>query len=237
MIGRTTILTAIFIVVVAFMFYQPSEEVGEIIQQKITLQISEEISLYGDFYPEKSNKGIILIHMYGEDRTSWDFLIHELREKEYNVLTLDLRGHGESKPNRELTQDDFDSMSSDLTSATDYLIEKKINEISIMGASLGANVGLNFILNEPKAHRLVLLSPGIEYRGINVLESAKYYDRPLLILSSIGDEYSWDSSNQIFNLSPSRVRLEPYEGNIHGINILKQIPKSKELLFKWLEEN
>lgn len=237
MISRTTILTVAFLTVVAFMFYPSSEEVGEVIHQKVTFQISEEISLYGDFYPEDSNKGIILIHMYEENRTSWNFLIHELRNQSYNILTLDLRGHGESKLNRELTQNDFNSMSSDLSHALDYLIERKINEISLMGASLGANVGLNFILDEPKVHRLALLSPGVEYQGINVLESAKHYDRPLLILSSIEDEYSWNSSNQIFNLSPSRVRLEPYEGNIHGIYILKQIPKSKELLFKWLNEN
>lgn len=232
---KTTAIIIVIILAIAFIFYQPKEEIGEIIKQKITLQISKEQSLTGDFYPGNSNKGIILIHMYQQDRTSWNFLIPELRNEEYNILTFDLRGHGEDK--EEISQEDFNKMPSDVGLALEYLNKQNINEISIIGASIGANIGLNYAVREPKIHRVVLLSPGIEYQGINTLDSIKRYKRPLLIMASEEDEYSWNSSNQLFSLTPSKVRFEPYKGNLHGTEILKQNQTSRELLLKWLEEN
>lgn len=246
-----------FAVVVAIgMLFIPDKDVGEVVKQRITLQVSKEMSLYGDFYPENSKKAIILIHMYKQDRTSWDFLIPELRKEGYNILTIDLRGHGESTDVvKEPTENDFKSMASDLSTAIDFLNKNKINEISVIGAELGANVGINFVVDEPKIQRIVLLSPGIEYQGINTVESIKRYDRPLLILFSKDDEYSgessgellvlsggdnsfaWESTNQLFNLSPSRARLEQYEGNNHGIEILRNLDESRKLLFEWLNEN
>lgn len=233
---KTIIVTIALILIVAFMFYKPTEEVGEVIKQKVVLQISEEVSLTGDFYPEDTNKGIILIHMYQQDRSSWDFLIPELREEGYNILTFDLRGHGENRVS-EISQEDFNQMSSDVEFALEYLSNQKINEVSIIGASIGANIGLNYAVNDPKVHRVALISPGIEYRGINTLESIKSYKRPLLIMASEEDEYSWNSSTRLFSLSPSKVRLEPYKGDLHGTNLLRQNQSSRDLLIKWIKEN
>lgn len=238
MVNKTTILTFAFIVVVAFIFFKPAEEIGEVIKQKVILQVSEEQSLIGDFYPENSNKGIILIHASNKDRTSWDFLIPELRREEYNIITFDLRGHGESTTSlTEISQKDFNEMPSDVKAALNYLNEKNINEVSIIGASIGANIGINYAVKDPKIHRVVLISPGVEYKGINTLNSIKRYNRPLLIMASEEDEYSWNSSNQLFSLSPSKVRFEPYKGSLHGTEILKQNATSREILIKWLKEN
>ncbi len=232
---KTIIVTIALILIIAFIFYKPTEEVGEVIKQKVTLQ-TEGASLTGDFYPENTNKGIILIHMYQQDRTSWNFLIPKLRGEGHNVLTFDLRGHGENEIS-EITQEDFDKMSSDVEFALEYLNKQKINEVSIIGASIGANIGLNYAARDPKIHRVVLVSPGIEYQGINTLDSIKRYNRPLLIMASEEDEYSWNSSNKLFSLSPSKVRLEPYKGDLHGTDLLKQNQTTRNLLIKWLEEN
>ncbi|MBT3865658.1 alpha/beta fold hydrolase [Candidatus Woesearchaeota archaeon] len=233
---KTIALTIVIILAIAFIFYNPQEEVGTVIKQKITLQTSDGTSLNADFYPENSNKGIILIHMYQQDRTSWDFLIPDLRSKEYSILTFDLRGHGENQI-KEISQEDFNKMSSDVELALEYLNGQDIQEVSIIGASIGANIGLNYAVRDPKIHRVALLSPGIEYQGINTLDSIKRYNRPLLIMASEEDEYSWNSSNKLFSLSKSKIRFEPYKGNLHGIEILKQNQSSRELLLKWLGEN
>ena len=128
-------------------------------------------------------------------------------------------------------------MSSDVELALEYLNGQDIQEVSIIGASIGANIGLNYAVRDPKIHRVALLSPGIEYQGINTLDSIKRYNRPLLIMASEEDEYSWNSSNKLFSLSKSKIRFEPYKGNLHGIEILKQNQSSRELLLKWLGEN
>ena len=214
------------------------EQAGTIVQKKITLTTSDEITIKADFFPEKTNKAVVLLHMYQNKKESWDFFIDSLRKEGYNVLAIDFRGHGESDLNvEEFTEEDFNNMILDVEAAFDYLRNNNVIHISIIGASIGANTGLNFAAEDLRVRNLVLLSPGLDYRGIKTPVSIKNYNRPLLIITGGLDTYSWDSSNNLFDSSPSRIKLQPYETDLHGTELLKNTPEAKTLLIEWMNTN
>lgn len=214
------------------------EQQGTIIKQKITLKTSDGLTIYGNFYPEDTKKGVVLLHMYDQDKNSWSFFIDTLREESYNVLAIDLRGHGESDLTlSSMTSQDFNDMILDAKAAFDYLNEKGIHEVSLIGASLGANVALNYAVTEESIQRTILISPGLDYRGIVTSDVIREYKRPLLIIVGGLDEYSSNSSDILFSKSPSKVKLQPYNTSLHGVEILKNIPESKDLIINWMKAN
>tara|TARA_Y100000310_G_scaffold78025_1_gene74653 strand:- start:1577 stop:2290 length:714 start_codon:yes stop_codon:yes gene_type:complete len=237
MIKKINIISLIIVLIVLTSCIK-EEQIGTVVQKKLTLTTKDETIIKADFYPEETNKGIVLLHMYKNKKESWKFFIEDLRKEGYNVLALDFRGHGESDLDvEEFKEEDFNKMILDVEAAFDYLGENNIIYISIIGASIGANVGLNFAAQDPRIRNLVLLSPGLDYRGIKTSESIKDYNRPLLIISGGLDTYSWESSNTLFDSSPSKIKLEPYETDLHGTELLKNTPEAKELIIKWIKIN
>jgi len=217
---------------------QVQEEGGKIIRQKIKLQTEDNINIVADLYPEPTEKGIILVHMYGGDKNSWQFFTPKLRRAGYNVLAIDLRGHGGSDLTlSSMREKDYKNMVLDIQAAFDYFIDNGINDISVMGASLGANVALNFAVDEPGIRKVVLLSPGAEYRGIATGIAITNYKGPLLIIVGGLDKYSYDSSVNLYDKSPSKVKFQPYETSAHGTEILSEVSASLDLILNWLETN
>ncbi len=230
----------IFVIVVSLLLVSctKEKEPGTIIKQKVTLGTKDNIKISGNFYPKETNKGIILLHAYKEDKNAWNFFIDQLRKEGYNVLAIDLRGHGESELDlKTMNAQDYNNMILDVQAAFDYLIEKNIQEVSLIGASIGANIALNFAVGEEGIQRIILLSPGLDYHGIKTEDYITHYKRPLLIIVGGLDKYSWESSNALFDKSGSTIKLQPYETDKHGIEILKQYPETKDLIINWMKIN
>ena len=128
-------------------------------------------------------------------------------------------------------------MSLDIKAAYEYLKSQEIYEISIIGASIGANAAINFAAEEKSLKSLILLSPGIEYRGIKTERAIRKYYGPLLILVGKNDKYSYDSSERLFKISPSSSKLESYETSNHGTELILKTAGVKELIKDWLGNN
>jgi len=215
----------------------PKEEI-KVLSEKVNLTTEDDVNIIARHYKQDSNKGIILIHMYGKDRESWNSFAKELQNLKYNVISLDLRGHGESDLDLNLFQEkDFNNMVKDVEAAHKYLEDNNIFQISIIGASIGANIALNYAAQEPKIQKIVLLSPGLNYKGIKTGEAIKQYNRPLLIITGKQDTYSRESSEKLYNASPSKKELKIYDTTQHGTNIINKIPSSKELVKEFIQKN
>ena len=77
---------------------------------------------------------VLLIHGVGSDASSWDQIARELAD-EFQVIRLDLRGHGRSAPiDGDLTLDDF------VRDAIDVLDACAVPLAHIVGFSLGGMV-------------------------------------------------------------------------------------------------
>jgi pimeloyl-ACP methyl ester carboxylesterase len=109
---------------------------------------------------------LILVHGFGENGYSWGELPAAITSA-YSVLTVDLRGHGDSQwdPNAHYSLDKFVS---DLATLLDQL---RIDSFCIAGHSLGASIALRIAAQRPRnVRKLVLVELRFEPTPDEVLE-------------------------------------------------------------------
>ena len=100
-----------------------------------------------------SGETLVFIHGLSENLHYWEYLAANLKN-DYQVLRIDLRGHGES----ELGEDEItiDTYAGDLYNLLEDL---NIGDINLIGFSLGGAVALDFAVNHPEiVSSLVLMS-------------------------------------------------------------------------------
>ena len=129
------------------------------------------LTIVGDYYPGTGKSGVLLLHMMPADRTSWQQLAGQLQENGFHVLAIDLRGHGQSTggPNGYQAFSDAQHQQSifDIESAVEFLRSKGIEKIHMGGASIGANLALQYASQHQEIASAMLLSPGLDYHGIH----------------------------------------------------------------------
>jgi pimeloyl-ACP methyl ester carboxylesterase len=94
----------------------------------------------------------MMLHGYGEDRTIWNNFKSELLNRGYAVMTIDLRGHGEStiQNNRPITasrewRTSPQEFPLDVDAALTWLkTQTRINSarIAVVGSDIGASLAL-----------------------------------------------------------------------------------------------
>ena len=226
--------------------------------QRVTFLTDDEVSIVGTYYIpasgiDNSTPRVILLHMLGSNRNTWNTLASTLSEKEgYAVLSIDLRGHGESIKQSDktisyqsFTEEDFNKMVLDLKAAKQFLIGQKNanpNRIAIVGASIGANVALNYAASDPTIKLLVLLSPGLNYRGVSTSEAITKYKNPIYIVATEGDSESAKDSQTLCNEINCDGNINIYSGgsSSHGTNMLSDQslnPPLQDSILSWLKSS
>jgi pimeloyl-ACP methyl ester carboxylesterase len=189
---------------------------------------------------------VILLHMLGKTRSDWNNVAQNLANKGYAVVSIDLRGHGESTKQGdtvidvlEFDEDDFQNMALDVEAVIKNLRENAHvdgSKIAIMGASIGANVALQAAAADPQIPTVVLLSPGKSYRGVRtdtaLLDFGK---RPILIAASEEDEYSANSSRYLKELAQGYSKLLMYKMIGHGTEMFKAPTDLEEEIITWFD--
>ena len=213
----------------------------------ISFQTVDQVTISADFYQGTNESAILLAHMLSRTRSAWGDFPQKLNQAGFTVLNIDLRGHGRSitQNGREInfknfSEADFNKIPPDLQTAKSYLVSSGIpkNNISIVGASIGANAALIEAAGDHDIRALVLLSPGENYHGVKTYEAAKdYAGRPALIISSSKDTQSFSSSLQLAQFIGNSARFVPIEGAQHGTNILTAYPELKNETLDFLQAN
>ncbi len=214
--------------------------------EKVEFTTEDGVEIIGDFYevPDSKYAGI-LIHMMPANRKSFRELALKLKETGYSVLAIDLRGHGESINStkglldyREFSDEEHQASIYDIKSASKFLESKgfPITNQFLIGASIGANLSLQFLSLNNEIKCAVLLSPGLDYRGIK-LENylKKELGEKLLVIVTKEDLQSYSSINKIKEITPSSTILE-YPGNAHGTDILNQYSELYDKIIFFLKE-
>ena len=79
-------------------------------------------------------------------------------------------------------------------------------QLIVIGAGIGANLGLNACVDQPGCVGMVLLSPGLDYRGITTAEAmARLTARPVLITASENDDNNPADSLTASTVSPPEI--------------------------------
>lgn len=111
---------------------------------------------YQHIHKKKSMPTIVFVHGWAVDNTFFSDMIGYFSSKSYNVLFLDLRGHGKSDSPNSVEGFNLDYVAEDLN---DILIHEKIGKCVLVGHSMGGMVSMLFALKyKSKVAKMVLLN-------------------------------------------------------------------------------
>jgi len=218
--------------------------------QRLTWTTTDGVRLVGLYHPAHGAREAtwVLLHGLGSSKGEWDAFARKLAAEGSGVFLYDARGHSESNhlaTGETITYESWrqagpgspwDKMPSDLASAVGVL-QKRFGlpekSIAVGGASLGANVALIYASEHPKVPALVLLSPGMEYAGIQSAYAYEAYrGRPVLMAASPGDIYAYNSVKQLSVQSPNpRGRVVDGKQG-HGVNMFDE--KFTKIVVEWM---
>ncbi|MDO8516432.1 MAG: alpha/beta fold hydrolase [bacterium] len=208
--------------------------------EKITLTTSDGLNIIGDFYEAPGVKAALLLHAIPKTRRSWQPLTAPLREKGFKVLTIDFRGHGESSDGpdgyKRFLDSDHQKGILDIQAAIAFLKTKKVTErtLTIIGASIGANLAIEYAAIYPDIKQLVLLSPGLNYRGVeaDLFISRLSPNARALFIASRDDDGVAAMAQALYGLMPqgAEKQMITYEAAGHGTDMFQKEQEQPELI-------
>ncbi|MFH1394315.1 MAG: alpha/beta hydrolase [Candidatus Micrarchaeota archaeon] len=221
--------------------------------REISYKTQDAWEIHGTLYYadlERPETAIILLHGYGQDRSSWDPLVPVLRERlsDMDLVVLDMRGHGESdniNPYDKLSSGELIAMDKDIAGAIPYLqtIRPDLEAFYLVGASIGSSAAIKYAVNDNRIKKVVMISPGLEYRGVRIERYTGDYIRQLYLTAAYGDEYSRNSADDIYDESPSdekELKIYYEAGNAHGTELFAATANTMEplteLIADWLQK-
>lgn len=216
---------------------------------KITYTTFDDVMIVGDWVTAQTSFGAaILLHMMPADRTSWAAFQQALAARGIDSLAIDLRGHGESikgPGDRRLDYKSFkieehQSSLNDVTEAFGWIRRRGIDPTRVVacGASIGANLALQLLREEPQCAGAAMLSPGADYHGVKALEdvtSILYHQSLWACASEPDDRDSFDCAKALIDAAPVEDKVfVPVKNAGHGTVILEKIPEVAKQLEDWV---
>lgn len=210
------------------------------VPQRVEVPAADGLALIGDFYGTDSPApAVLLMHMYGRNRGDWEPLISPLLEAGYAVLTVDLRGFGETGSN-----EDWEAATGDVQTWLNWLREQpnvRPEAVSIIGASIGSNLALIGCANDEQCVTAVALSPGLNYQGLEpesfVTDGLR--ERSALLIAAQGDRESSMAVKTMVGSARGEVGLQLYTGSPHGTAMFTPRLQDRvlKLIVDWLVEH
>lgn len=212
--------------------------------ERVDLTASDGTKLKATFFSAgKPGPGVLLLHQCNRQRKVWDGLAQELAASGINVLTLDLRGFGESggKPADKATPQEAQEAQrrwpGDIDLAYQYLISQPgvdSNRIGAGGASCGVNNSVQTARRHPQVKSLVLLSGNTDLNGRNFLRNDK--NAPVFFAYADDDEFpqSIMAIQWMYSITadPGK-KLVSYSTGGHGSDIFAKHPDLPKQIVDW----
>jgi dienelactone hydrolase len=196
------------------------------------------------FSATKLGPGVLLLHQCNRQRKVWDGLAQPLAAAGINVLTLDLRGFGESggppadKATPQQAAEAQAKWPRDIDVAFQYLVSQPgvtRDVIGVGGASCGVDNSVQTARRHPQEVKsLMLLSGFTDLNGRNFLRQDK--NIPVFFAYADDDEFkpSIMGIQWLYSLTadPSK-KLVSYPTGGHGADIFPVHPELPKLIVDW----
>ncbi len=228
---------------------------GSVPVREFTVDTPDGIIIAGDWYqPFQTDRAeaVLLVHMMNRDRKSWSAFAEDLAKRGFSVFAIDLRGHGESTKraiNGKIETIDFRRFSNkehqqsvqDILSTLAFMESRGIPPRSVIlgGASIGSLLALQAASQVPQIKAVFLLSPGMEYRGIDAEKALDLVPSgmPVFFAASRQDRYSFESADMLSRQARARgmetgISLDTSEG--HGTDMFLSNPNLAEEIIRWI---
>jgi len=187
----------------------------------------------------------ILLHMYRGNRTAYQPLIDPLHQAGFAVLALDLRGHGESgdeDARARVVKGEtavFEEMREDLRAAYNWFAEQPgidRSRFALVGASIGCSVALNYAADDKSVDVLVLLSPGVDYLGLDSRRPMREIKGRKIWMISGNKPKEKQALAALKKLAPE-AKTEVLAGDHHGTHMFGPIPGLEQRIAQYLKAN
>lgn len=206
-------------------------------------------------YPKVKNRKefstVILLHSLGYNSQWWEELPKELLAKGYAVLTIDLRGHGESVYNSKLVKTSWKNMKNSAYAKYPDDIIAIVNQVkaentkraffnnwAIVGADIGASAGIiaaDKLPNNPKT--IVIISPVVKSKDLFIPLSIAHLDGvDFLSISGTDDIMSKDAEAYLSKFVQDEMLVFTSESKTTGMLMLKNDPGLNKMIAEWISE-
>lgn len=215
----------------------------------VKLKTSDGVEISGDFWTTsdvKNAPAVILLHMMPSTKDSWKDFAKKLNSEGFQCLAIDLRGHGESTDGpdgfRDFTDKQHQQSIRDVEAAAEFFVSKGISmdKIFLAGASIGANLALQYQSEHPEIKASILLSPGLNYRSIETEPAVKKLQKNQSLFLSAGgenDDYSTETVQKLFEIAKvDNKELKVLQKAGHGTNIFIEEPSLMDEAIGWLKK-
>ncbi|MBI2475450.1 alpha/beta fold hydrolase [Candidatus Uhrbacteria bacterium] len=193
--------------------------------ERIILKTSDEINIIGTYRNTNQEKIALLFHMMPATKESWESFAEKLSKYGYASLAIDERGHGESTMNGELNYKNFSDAQQqakrlDVEAAIAFAKEKGFeeNRIVLIGASIGANLAIQALVEHKNISTAVVLSPGLDYHGVLTAPAIQNLggNQKVILVASDDDSESFESVQVLHKKNPEQTILIERSGIGHG---------------------
>lgn len=211
--------------------------------EQISFETEDGWEIFGTLY-RGPGKPVILLPQLSTTRRIWNDFAVGLNRSGYLVLSIDMRGHGQSTTRKgktvtwkDFSEKDFNGMVVDVKDARKFLESRgaDTSELVVIGASLGANVAMKYASTDYGVKAVVMLSPGTNYRGVSIEKSMENYEGSALIVASTEDDYSFSSSQKL-SRSGANAQFKRYQDAGHGVEMFSGTDLESVIL-DWLGKN
>ncbi len=184
----------------------------------VSFSAADGVELSGSLFGE-GDRGVVLLHMYPADQTSWFAIAERLAGDGYLVLTLDFRGYGGSSG-----QKDIGLIGLDVEAAVSEIERQGATAVALVGASMGGTAALMAAdmataRGAPVAGVATLSAP-VEFKGLSAADAVVRVTEPKLFLGTEGDS-GGEAAQELYQRAAEPREVEVYRGSEHGTDMLE----------------
>lgn len=231
--------------------FAQNEKTKKTSKHKIEFTTKDRYILVGDLYlsDKQTDKPlIVLLHSFSLSSSVWTDIAQNLRAKGYNILAMDIRGHGRSVYNEDMklksrfkfTQKEWSKLPEDVAQSIDYIKTHytKVNckDVIIVGADIGASAGL--LAGEkmkPQPKKFVLISPQINFKGLYLpVKTANILNSDFLLLISSADKTSIENGEKLSRFIQKTPKIKYYPLGGAGNQLLKVNKEAQEDIINFI---
>jgi hypothetical protein len=219
--------------------------------EQITFAADDGVTIAASYHAPSAatERCVVLVHQLSSTRAEYKPVIDGIAGS-MHILAIDMRGHGASTKGpdgaaiawKAFETADWEKVEGDVGKAMDVIASKGAGaSCELVGSSIGSSAVLRYSGSNPdKVTKLVLLSPGIAYRGVSTPDAARTSRAPVLIVHS-QENGAADAAGALKGIwedaqPPVSVELIADPGQAHGMKIVAGDPKILARVVAFLRE-
>ncbi len=216
-----------------------------VITERVDFTTDDGVEIVGDYtHVDRSRFAGILLHAIPATRQSFSGLTKQLARAGWSTLAIDLRGHGDSLNSAKgkldyqaFSETDHQATVFDVVAASRFLESKGFDQSHqfLVGASIGANLALQFLSEHREVRAAVLLSPGLNYHGLQAEPLLRDdIGEQVMLVATEEDAYAFQTVTAL-HAKAKRSELVTYPIGGHGTEIFDRQSTLIPQLISWLK--